>query len=222
MTISIPQLPAIIKRQIPTAKAPIEWRVAMRAITKCRAIDEVKRWSDKSDALLAWSKLYGTKQDVTECKRTKLFAYRRMGELAQELQPIRSIGGGKGKIRAVPGPRALLHDHGLSVHQASAARRLAKMGAREFGVLMSQPAPPSPAQIDARTITGTSAWGVIGYPRGGLRHTRTWCRSHDARALARALSRDEAKLAREMAKEIIEWLDEFEQHLPKPAKKVSP
>ena len=41
-----------------TPLVPVEYEVAIRALTECTTLDESKYWSDKSDALAAWAKIY--------------------------------------------------------------------------------------------------------------------------------------------------------------------
>lgn len=70
-----------------TPHVPVEYETAINALVACRSIDEAKYWSDKSDALAAWAKIYHSDKAAREAKALKLWAFRRMGQLAAELRP---------------------------------------------------------------------------------------------------------------------------------------
>src|ERR1700722_7297053 len=76
-----------------TVPMPVEYVEACKALAACVTIDEAKRWADKAEALAAWAKIYRSDEASVQAARLKLHAYRRMGKLAEEIRPLRHIGG---------------------------------------------------------------------------------------------------------------------------------
>jgi hypothetical protein len=208
-----PQLPAVIKLRIPDAKLPVEYEAACKALATVTTIDEAKFWTDKAEALAAWAKIYKSDRAAVEAKRLKLHAYRRMGELAAELRPS-PVRDGHTK-----GPASLLMErYGFTRARATTARRLANMSDAEFADLSEGAAPLYRVLQNGAASSG--AWHTLMYSSGGgLCHSRSFCRRFSASELARGLKLDEVDKARELVRELSDWLDEFEQHLPKPAKR---
>lgn len=170
-------------------------------------MDEAKYYSDKADALAAWAKIFRSNEAALEAKRLKLHAYRRMSQLAEQLRPMPR--GGNGGMK--PGPSALLQEYGLSRPAANAARRIGKIPERSFEKLVASPNPPSPTRLWVTSGAGSSAWhefNLIGPVK-----MRSFCRRYPAKDMARALTKDEAVKAREIVREVIEWLDAFDQAL---------
>jgi hypothetical protein len=211
----------IIERK---ARVPAEYNEAVKALAACVTLDEAKYWDDKAEALKAWAKIYGDDEAGLSARRLKLHAYRRMGELAMQMRPWKpgarkgcKMGEGAGK-----GVPSLLVEHGLPMHKANAASAAARMPRRKFQALVNQPKPPAPnallAKFSDRNVT--TAWREISGVIGGnsLLGFRGWCRSRDARQLARALTQTETAKARECAREAAEWLDEFERNLRRAGK----
>lgn len=207
----VEQLPAVVKRRIPEAKPPLEYDIACQALVACTRIDEAKYWSDKADALAAWAKIYRSDTAATEARRLRLHAYRRMGELAGELRPAKR----KGLPGSAPGPVSLLVGNGLKKSEANAARKVALLSQETFREMAARPKPPSPFTAAAAKQRGTQCWTTFSSSAGAAMHFRSFTRQHGASELARGMTADEASRAREIAREITEWLDEFEQHLPK-------
>ena len=86
---------AITKGRAPLV--PVEYEEAVKALAKCREIDDAKYWSDKASALAAWAKIYHSPQVMREAKLLKLHAYRHMAELAHAIRDA----AGKGRIRTI-------------------------------------------------------------------------------------------------------------------------
>lgn len=138
----VPDRPAVL---------PVEYDRALQALAACTKVDEARTWDNKADALAAWAKIYRSDQASLLAQRLKLHAYRRMGQLAEELTP---------KFPNQPGPRALLLSEGLSMSQASAARCLARMPPRRFERVLSAPA--SPVTIAQRQSNRRPTWKRFG------------------------------------------------------------
>lgn len=206
---------------------PVEYEAACKALAACRTLDEAKYWNDKSDALAAWAKIYRDDKAGRQARALKLWAYRRMAELARELQPRKRLRAGYG---TTPGPNALLREFGLSKAAASAASRLADQTEDVMHALANLPRPPSPISA----MTGCSEFGRLPVKSSAGAHARAMCqhegwhtfliglsaieraiRNQNARELGRCVFSDVSSEMRRRINAITEWLDEFEQHLPK-------
>lgn len=219
MSTEIENLPKYVQEKIPNANVPVKYDVAVRALTACRNIDEAKHYADKSDALAAWARIYKDEHVKVEAKRLKLHAYRRMGVLAREIRPGTERTGRKGG--SIPGPVSLLKEMGLSRNEAQSASLIGAVSNKRFKNAIDLPSPPAPSTFKFKNRKGVSeAWKSLtgasgrGYPMTGF---RGFCRNNDPKKIARALSWSEVEKVREMATEIIEWMDAFDQYLPKKA-----
>lgn len=202
--------PAILKR-VKQLEMPVLYAEAIRAIQACTTMDEAKYYSDKSDALAAYAKMYGDETLSKEAARAKLYAYAKMGQLAGELRPKETYR--KGIIGSKPGPRSLLMEAGLTDGQAASARRLAQLPEATLAALIEKAPSPNGAYVLSSTQGSTDAWLKFRIPavtfRGHCRYTAT--------ESAKEFSKDEAEKARAIILEITDWLDAFEQALPKDA-----
>lgn len=195
-----------------TPLMPVEYETAVKALAECITLDEAKYWDNKADALAAWAKIYHSSDAERKAKQLKLHAYRRMGQLAAELRPVKYVGGRPGPS---PGPRSLLIESGLSVGAARAAAALSAMPKDALSRELERPRPRSPinfTQKAAATSRSSAEWVSA---REALMSVRAVLRRHNPRELAAQLDGKAADMARQTAMELTEWLDEFEQHLPK-------
>jgi hypothetical protein len=207
-------------KQVTGGRAPFEiaeYETAINALAACVTLDEAKYWDNKADAIAAWAKIYHDETAARRAKQLKLHAYRRMGQLAQELRPTRlgSLPGvcGGGNPRGAP---SLLMEQGLRRSQALIAVRFAKTDAARFKEFIEAPRPPSFSTAYKSLVgKGSDAWQSFAGTGQGVSHFRAFIRSHSAGKLAAELAPDEAEKARALVTELQEWLDEFEQHLPK-------
>lgn len=203
------QARVILKGRVP--HVPIQYEQAITALQECIELDEAKLWSDKADALAAWAKMYRDDKVSRQAKMLKLRAYRRMGQLAAELNPrIVKQGEGVGK-GSVPGsgPRSLLISHGLSVAQTAAARTLAKLPERKFEQVLKHPAEPT--TIRSR-LYYYKQWH---HTQATLMTLRSRCRSHTPAQTVSEMHPEECKNARTLIAEVNEWLDEFDERCAK-------
>lgn len=191
---------------------PIEYDAAIHALQACISLDEAKYWSNKADALAAWAKMYRSDRAGVEAKKLKLHAYRRMGQIAEEMRPR--------KPGTTRGPLSLLNEH-LPRATAQESSVLARLPSKKFDEMISRPTPPSPstAMKEYRfSNNGCSAsWQVLMTSSGAasLVAARGFCAKHDAASLGRGLNADEAGKVRIIIQEISDWLDELERVLPK-------
>lgn len=191
-----------------TPLVPVEYESAVKALTECCTLDEAKYWDNKADALAAWAKIYHSGEIMRKAKCLKLHAFRRMGSLAAELNPrVTRPGWGKGTMPG-SGPRSLLIKNGLSVAEADAARMLSGLTQTKFNTLLKKPLAPCTYRW-SRKDDG-SAWHALAR---AIMQLRSHCRRSKPADVK--IPDGEAANARVMAVEVYEWLEEFEQGLPK-------
>lgn len=212
--ITLEQAKKITKGRTPLV--PIEYEEAINALAKCLTIDEAKYWSDKSDALAAWAKIYHDVDRDVDARRLKLHAYRRMGQIANELRP-RGFSYGRSEktgshtfTGAKPGPITLLVEQGLKKSAAQAATSLAKLSENRFKAISSLTKPPTPL--------------VASYPRFYDQDRAAWIQLRDKISLTLAVFRnhptrdifmsiDDRPLAKKRLRELTESLDELSRML---------
>lgn len=199
-----------------TPLVPIEYETAVNALQACITMDDAKYWSDKADALAAWARIYRSDDAGRKARQLKLHAFRRMGILAQELRPrgVHKPGG----TGTRPGPVSLMVESGLSLHQAAAASAIAKISKRAFLKAVDSEHPPAPSSMLPKFAGDVSdSWKKLAGAHGGNTFIgfRAFCRANEAKPIAKGLAADEVAKVRGVLTEINEWLDEFEQYLPK-------
>jgi hypothetical protein len=215
-----------------TPLVPIEYESALKALQACSTLDEAKYWDNKADALAAWARIYRNDQAGVEARRLKLHAYRRMNELAEELRPSRP-----NRAAGNPGARSVLMEQGLSTQTTQNVRRIGAIPGKKFEQLVKSPKPPGVTRAALLGIgksggfngfppqreLSSDAWRTLALQSGtgpSLAAFRSiFCRRYSAKVLARGLKPDEVAGARALITEVQEWLDEFEQHLPREGKK---
>lgn len=223
-------LPTDIHQRIPNAILPVEYAAACRAIAACLTIDESKNWSDKADALAAWAKIYKSDQASLEAKRLKLHAYRRMSELSDQLRPANQKEKGPGAARgARPGPQTLLTAHGFSQTQAQNIRKIGAIPHSQFEVIINSENPPGIKRAaflgrgqrlhhGGRRPYSNSYFLILeglASNMGVRALVSRLCRKYPAKDLAKDMRVDEAEAIRPWIIELIDWMDDFDQSLPK-------
>lgn len=197
------QARAITRGRIPLV--PIEYETAIKSLAACLEIDDAKYWSDKADALAAWAKIYHSNEAELKAKRLKLHAFRRMGQLAGELKPLRNAKGGR-----QPGAIQVLTDAGLTHNSAIAARRLASISEKQFDKVLEQPKAPSTVLQDL--WVRDEAWADFVRTATTFRSA---LRRHSPTAVGVACKANDRYIvtARELITEITEWLDDLERRI---------
>jgi hypothetical protein len=187
-----------------TPLVPVEYEQAVTALQACISLDETKYWDAKADALAAWARIYRNDDAGRKAKMLKIHAYRRMGLLAQELNPRRSTAatGGRGSVPG-SGPRSLLLQNGLTVAQADAARVISKLPERSFNKLLKNPVSPTTARHQLRDNT---VWHQM---QAAAMSLRSRCRANTPAQVVATLTDTEKANAKQLVTEITEWLDEF-------------
>jgi hypothetical protein len=204
-----------------TPLVPVEYETAIKALTECVTLDEAKYWSDKSDALAAWAKIYHSNDAQRKAKLLKMHAFRRMGEIAAEIRPQQKKGGGRpgGGAGSLPGPISLLQEHGLGRNEAGAARRLALLPDRQFQRLLKNPKAPTTLMHELWSESDP-VWRAFSQPAMTL---RSFCRRTKAADVAAVCNDSEqyAGTAREIVRELTEWLDDLDQRISAKKRKAA-
>lgn len=129
------------------APMPVEYETAIKALEACATLDETRTWRTAAEALAVWAKLYKSEEAELKAKRLRLYAYRRMGQLASEMRPsgrIKQKGNGfRGCKGSFPGAVSLLEEHGLTKTEAGAATWIARLPQQEFELLLRRPLSPT-------------------------------------------------------------------------------
>lgn len=192
-----------------TPLVPIEYEQALKSLEACLTLDEAKYWSDKADALAAWAKIAHSNKAARQSRQLKLYAYRRMGELATELRPRKYLGYEQGRSG---GGLSVLKEHGFTTNTAQVMRGIALMPRTTFESAINLKTPPSPTRLYKDNGAKNPEWLIV---FRNLSEARRVCRLHKPSVLAKSIDTSEAThTAKKLIQELSEWLDEFEQHLP--------
>jgi hypothetical protein len=190
-------------------RLPIEYSTAIKALAACMTLNEAKYWDDKADALAAWSKIYRSNDAEQKALCLKLHAYRRMGEIAEELRPSR-VGRPAGDS---PGTSsALLASHGLSKPAVRAARKLAALPKQAFEKILEKP--QAPTTVAGHLTSKDPLWREFCQYAMGL---RGFSRRINASAVAAACRDNERcrATAERLLHDLREFLNDLERGLAK-------
>lgn len=217
-----------------TPHLPLEYETAVKALTACMALDDAKYWSDKADAFAAWAKIFHSDDAARKARALKLHAYRRMGQLAQELRPNRLLNkkmyaDKKARDAAwrerkrngapprphppsgqAPGPRSLLMQHGFSEDRSATILRVSRVPEEVFQSAVSSTKPPSPTRL-VEELRDNVVWRDLSVQ---LHRIRGYMKKHKPHEVA-AVATGSWDTAKELAVFIVDWLDEFERRLRK-------
>jgi hypothetical protein len=127
------------------------------------------------------------------------------------------------KVEKAGSPASLLREHGLTAFEATNSMRLARMPEEKFRNAVESGATPRSIAFLGRGLgrqgraVSSEGWTWLALIGSGARlpAVRSLLKSRSARSVAAGLTKDEADKARKLVVEIVEWLDEFEQYLPK-------
>jgi hypothetical protein len=205
-----PNLPTTVRERMKTTAMPVVYEEACRALVACVTIDEAAYWDNKADALAAWAKIYKSDEAAVAAKRLKLHAYRRIGALAREINS--SVPSPNDRRSGTP---KILRENGFSKGQIDQIRVVGSLSDSAFQEIINRTSVPAPTQIPRLSMT--EAWRTWQHS-SGIGQVRAFVRRTSAKELARKMTTSEANAARLTIVEIQEWLDEFDQHLPKDTK----
>jgi len=190
---------------------PVAYTTAVKALAECCNLDEASTFVDSSEALAAWARIYKKNEAGRQARQLRLHAYRRMGQIARELAPVKPIPGGGRQA----GPVAKLREHGLSRHGADAANHLGKMGDEDFDAVVNQDIPPAPTSVARRfrEPSQLTAWRALQQRKGTPFACSTFVQKTDPATVAKTLSADERDVARRSTENMIRWLQAFNRAL---------
>lgn len=139
----VSSLPAIIKRQIPTAPLPLNYEAAKIALKACVDVDEAKEWADRATAIASYARQIQDRSLHDLAKRVELRAIRRLGELiGDDAGPARELGMTKWRIRG--------------------ARKIAALPLHEFEAAIENPRVPSFSEFSNTLIKSSDgAWHEV-------------------------------------------------------------
>jgi 2-keto-3-deoxy-galactonokinase len=179
-----------------TAMVPAEFDAAVKAVAACTQFDEAKYWTDKASALAAWAKIYHSQGISRQARILRLHAYRRMAQLAQDIQKEN----GKGRIRTI------LEEKGLSVTEARQIDGVGRATKRQFEKAIASQVPPAPWAFSRGTEAAELAY---------FRSMHRLVTSTTPVQFCSLITDKNEDAFRAKVKEITEWLDELDHRLGK-------
>ena len=216
-------LPAVVKRNISSASFPDNYESAKRALSVCVSIDECKTWADKSAALATYAKEARDESLLIMAKRIRLRAYRRIGELLDEIAlPARSEKDKRRRSGQELRERAA-EAAGIGTTQASVAVGVARVATYAFESEVESSAPPTPQRLvlkySQRKTLKSDEPEVFRDLRNALMWLEKVMRGRNPRRLAEeallGTNAHSQSLLKRLVLDAIEWLDAFEQRMPK-------
>lgn len=183
---------------------PVVYQEAVKAVAACKTFDEARNWSDKADALAAWAKIYADDAIEREAKALKLHAYRRIGQLAEEIRPVAH----RGRL-GTTGPQSLLRQEGFKGSQASAMVKIARMPEKKFEAVATSKAPPSPSTLFQR-LRPNPEWAALS---SRMHMLLSSIRQAHPKDMAGSLSDKDTEAAMKACLELLRWLVPFHDHL---------
>lgn len=205
-----------------SARLPVTYEMAQKALAECSRVDECKDWSDKAAALASYARQAKDNTLHNLALRIQARAQRRMGELLKQVPRGDSDGANLLQNRRAatvpPVTRTqVAADAGLSDRQRKTALRIASVPEPAFTAAVDSGEPPTVTEL-ARM--GTSSKPSVPEPEvrpadrasasralGLLRDLAAFCATNDAAAIALACHDPDA--ARGHVEEIDRWLDQF-------------
>lgn len=143
-------LPAKIKG-VSSAKLPVTYDEAKKALAKCHKIDECKSWKDKMQALASYAKQAGDDALFRYATQIKQRAIRRAGEILAQVEPKHT--GRPSKNKALEGHNSrkkAAKTAGLSEKQKRQALQIANIPEKEFEEAIEAETLPTTKQLADR------------------------------------------------------------------------
>lgn len=186
------------------ANLPDVYVQAVELIQKTIDLDEAKQWADRTEALVAWARMYNHDDVGVAAKRLRLHAFKRMGELARQLRPTKAVpGGGR-----TPGPLTLLQEAGLSLHNARAAVYLSKLTKAKARRIIDKDNPLSPQTYQRRSHKESSLAHFRNLQRSPF-SCRSFLREVTPKEMADSLDDDEKVRAVKQMRVLVKWCNAF-------------
>lgn len=230
-------LPVVIKRQIATAQFPVNYEHAKTAIVACVRVDEVKDWADKSAALATYAKQVKDKTMLYAAQRIRARAEARLGELLLEISDKREFKTGRWKREGIKRyARTTARDFGINPGQAKRSMMIAQIFPNKREILIDNDPPATVADL-VRIAKNQIRMKAVRRSRRGpstiakdvpidkeqLFGLNIGIMADDFLRIdpikcAKSVSVHHISLLRTKVLAVVEWLDTFEQHLPKSSK----
>lgn len=180
----------------PPPPVPVQYENACKAIAICTKINDAWQWANKSDALAAWAKIYGDDKIDREARLLKLHAFRRMGQLAREINGAH--------------PQPVLKGEGLKDGPAFQAVVLGDMKEKKFATFTKRDRVPSPGTIVHVEISACPEWMRLQRAMGVC---KAICGHHTPKNMMVKMTPKQIARARVLIIEIREWMRQFEEAL---------
>jgi hypothetical protein len=202
-----------------SARLPVTYEAAQKALTECQRVDEVKDWADKAAALSAYARMAKNDNLRLMALRIQERATRRMGELLKQLPrgDEATRYGQDGSVPPVTRTQAAA-DAGLSERQRKTALRVANIPEDQFEAAVESASPPTLSAMarwgtNPRTDAGATPADIqlAREARNLLRNFAAFCGLYDPARIAFAM-RDPGG-CRGNVEAIDAWLDRFVTNL---------
>jgi len=207
-TMRSPQFPAVIKQEIAQTEMPSALERAKAALAECWSLDVAKGIADEAKAIARYAaEKKGAEDLLRMARQIQVRAFRRIGQLLKDF---------KGKLPGAP----------LAIENVSL--RIAAMSEQEFERALAEdrgssphlfvqtysPRPPAQYKGNFRMHRCDAQ---IYSANGAINSFLAFARTTNAGEIAQrfVLEPSYYRSLRSRVQEIVEWLDEFEQHLPK-------
>lgn len=183
------------KGNFSTARIPLIYKDAVKALAQCSSIDEAKFYADKADALAAWARIYIDDAAMIEAQRLKLHAYRRMALLADEIMLDWRLSKG---LSTASVPR-VLRDHGIKQSQAQVIAKVGELDKARFDAAVKQKRPPSPTTLVFVDAARQPQWERI---KRSLSSALSLTEGVDEVALVKSMSENDKDRAHSLALDV--------------------
>jgi hypothetical protein len=150
------------------APLPVRYEAACTALAECQRIDECKEWADKAAALASYARQAEDEELEAMCRRIRLRALDRVGELLRQIEPAHGANQniGDGGDPNVLTRKQVADEAGLSERQRKTALRINNVPREEFEEAVKSDNPPTASELAKRGIQPRYPPGVDDYLRG--------------------------------------------------------
>lgn len=208
---------------------PVNYEAARKAIALCVEIDECKDWADKAAAIASYAKQSRDATMRDAATRIQLRAEERLGELLASIPKGTAIFSHE-KNKMVPnynGKWATARRAGVTNAQYYRATHIAAVPKKKRDKAIEASPPIRPHVLAAMSVklapdtSGRKSEPSYAHVHAGGEVGRLirYGHLHPARQSGVETSLDDANYIRKHFRKLVEWLDEFEQCLPKGASK---
>jgi hypothetical protein len=156
----VPEVPGnVVVFGADNARLPANYEAAVAALQACARIDEVAEWANRMEALASYARQSRDPWLRTYAMRIKLRAWRRAGELLQEIAPGHGARGRRDASLPPPVTRtSAAADAGLTERERRTALRLASVNPDMFRAAVESDNPPSLTKLITPSRRTSSKW----------------------------------------------------------------